>query len=69
VDGLDSLYILHSSWEKGVVGMLEAALIDIFESTGLHNEQRGGDGNSKGVTGIAGPWWCYAAVGKPYAFD
>ncbi len=55
----DAMYLLHSSWEKGVSEMLEATLIEFCPNI---NRIGGGGGNSPGETGTDGPWWVYAVT-------
>ena len=58
--------ILHSSFERGAIEMLEAALIDIFHPP--LNSRSGGDGSMPGW----GPYFCYLVIdtaGSPLVRD
>ena len=61
--GYTRFCLVHSSWEKGLIEMLETALIAQTENL---NKCGGGGGCSPGEPGSAGPWWVYM-VTKPCA--
>jgi hypothetical protein len=64
-DGMQMMYLLTSSWEKGAVEAWEACLIDKYEvasSSTVRNKRRGGDGTMPGTPGVHGPWWNYVVV-------
>jgi hypothetical protein len=56
--------LIHTSWELGLIEMLETALIMLSAGSTNNELSAGGGGGAMGHTGRAGPFWLYMAA-KP----